>query len=440
MTKTTFKQDLKHIKDKWLLLSISALLAAGLLTFIIVFSRTPFVKDFFIFKDLFNKALVIHVDLSQLFWFLALGLCLSFNYLEKLDFIRKFTFKIALASLFGLILSPFLPSEAILNNYIPVINNLLFFLSLSLYLSIIIITSITSSFLNRKYFLRNTSIEKNYILSFNIVIIIAFINFFPALEFIKQHEIQAEFYEILFWGFGHILQYAYVILMVLGWHLSLRQAKLKISILDHSLKINLLLYSLIALYSLVIFTLSTPSIAEFKDFYTAHMIYGSSFLPLIFLFFASSVLCQKKFYSNSKENRVLLNCFIGSSLLFVYGGLLGSKITISNTLIPAHYHGSTVAVTISLIAITYILLPKFGGKKIDSKLAIWQPIIYATGQIIHITGLAISGGYGALRKSPDSIQGFSANFWMGIMGFGGLITMLAGLMFLIICYKSIRRT
>ena len=98
MTKTTFKQDLKHIKDKWLLLSISALLAAGLLTFIIVFSRTPFIKDFFIFKDLFNKALVIHVDLSQLFWFLALGLCLSFNYLEKLDFIRKFTFKIALAS------------------------------------------------------------------------------------------------------------------------------------------------------------------------------------------------------------------------------------------------------------------------------------------------------------------------------------------------------
>jgi len=110
---------------------------------------------------------------------------------------------------------------------------------------------------------------------------------------------------------------------------------------------------------------------------------------------------------------------------------------VSNTVIPAHYHGSTVAVTIALIAITYLFLPKVGGGKINSRMAVWQPVIYATGQIIHITGLAISGGYGALRKTPDSIHGFSAKFWMGVMGMGGLITMIAGLMFLIICYKSI---
>lgn len=440
MHKTNFKQDIKNINDKWILLSISSLLAAGLLTIIIVFARTPFVKDIFIFKDLFNKALVIHVDLSQLFWFLALGLCLSFYYLTKLEYIKNFCFKIALTSLIGLIFSAFIPSIAILNNYIPVINNLLFFASLSLYLSIVIVTSLTAIYTNYQTLYRDTNPEATMLTSFNFILIISFINFYPAIKFIERNNLQAEFYEILFWGFGHILQYAYVVLMVLGWYLSIKKAKLKLLISNKTIKFFLLSYILISLYSLKIIFLDNLSIIEFKKFYTTHMIYGSSILPIIFLFFAFFTIFQKKFYSKEAEIRISLNCFISSSILFIYGGLLGSKITISNTLIPAHYHGSTVAVTISLIGITYILLPKFGGKKITSKMAIWQPLIYGFGQIIHITGLAISGGYGALRKSPDSINGFSANFWMGIMGLGGLITMIAGLMFLIICYKSIRRT
>ncbi len=145
------------------------------------------------------------------------------------------------------------------------------------------------------------------------------------------------------------------------------------------------------------------------------------FCHLYSCFLPFRVITKKEFYQQKAEHKVLLNCFLASSLLFIYGGLLGSKITISNTLIPAHYHGSTVAVTISLIALTYIFLPKLGAKKINSKMAIWQPLIYGAGQIIHITGLAISGGYGALRKSPDSLHGFSANFWMGTMGFGVLL-------------------
>lgn len=440
MIKTNFRQDLKEFKDKWLLLTIGSLLAAGLLTIIIVFSRTPIIKDIFIFRDLFNKALVIHVDLAQLFWFLALGLTLSFYYLKRLKFIKIFSFNLALFSLTGLIISAFIPSAAILNNYIPVINNLLFFFSLSLYLTIIFVTSVTAAGQQLNFLSRETSIDKSFIIAYNLVLIISFINFYPALKFIETNAVVAEFYEIFFWGFGHILQFAYVILMVFGWYLILKTTKIKIALSEKIIKICLFCYFLTALFSIKIIFLSDLNIAEFKNFYTNHMIYGSSVLPLIFLLFTFRVITKKEFYQQKAEHKVLLNCFLASSLLFIYGGLLGSKITISNTLIPAHYHGSTVAVTISLIALTYIFLPKLGAKKINSKMAIWQPLIYGAGQIIHITGLAISGGYGALRKSPDSLHGFSANFWMGIMGFGGFITMIAGLMFLIICYKSIRRT
>ena len=176
---------------------------------------------------------------------------------------------------------------------------------------------------------------------------------------------------------------------------------------------------------------------NFKNFYTNHMIWGSSFLALIFIIAILPNFFSLKFYKAKPNDKPLINSLILSVILFIYGGLLGSNINESNTLIPAHYHGSIVAVTIALIGLTYIYLPLFGGQKINSKLAMMQPIIYGIGQIIHITGLAISGGYGVLRKSPDSILGFNAKFWMGVMGIDGGITMIAGLMFLIICYKSI---
>jgi cytochrome c oxidase subunit 1 len=430
-------KSLSNFSNKWLLFSIFSLLAAGILTFVIVFSRTPIIKDFFIFKDFFRKALIVHVNLSQLYWFLSIGVLLNFYYLCSHKLLNKFCFYAAILSLIGIITSVFIPGESILNNYVPVLDNLLFKISIFIFFVIILAVSFINLFNDSDFLNNKESFTISLLKIYNILILIAFTHFLISYKFIENNNITLEFYEIFFWGFGHILQFSYVILMVLAWYLIIKRTESVILFSDNLLKIFAALYLFVSLYSYASLSLTNDTVTYFKNFYTNHMIWGSSLLALIFIIAILPNFFSFKFYKKDAEYKPLINCLILSIILFIYGGLLGSRISESNTLIPAHYHGSIVAVTIALIGLTYIFLPQFGGAKISSKLAIMQPIIYGVGQIIHITGLAISGGYGVLRKSPDSILGFNAKFWMGIMGFGGLITMIAGLMFLIICYKSI---
>jgi hypothetical protein len=60
---------------------------------------------------------------------------------------------------------------------------------------------------------------------------------------------------------------------------------------------------------------------------------------------------------------------------------------------------------------------------------------------MHIIGLAWSGGYGVQRKTTGVEQGvdrFEQIAGMGLMGFGGLISIIGGVMFLVIVYRAIR--
>ena len=57
----------------WLWLGIMALLGSGVFSVLLVLSRTPYIQDVFPWIDFFRTALVVHVDLSVLVWFLAFG-------------------------------------------------------------------------------------------------------------------------------------------------------------------------------------------------------------------------------------------------------------------------------------------------------------------------------------------------------------------------------
>jgi len=120
--------------------------------------------------------------------------------------------------------------------------------------------------------------------------------------------------------------------------------------------------------------------------------------------------------------------------------VLGFMISGLDIVIPAHYHGSTVGVTIAFMGLCYFLLPRLGFGAMPPRLAFWQPIIYASGQLMHIAGMAWTGGYGVQRKTAgleQGIRGFSEIAGMALMGFGGLISVIGGLLFLVVAYKSI---
>ena len=120
---------------------------------------------------------------------------------------------------------------------------------------------------------------------------------------------------------------------------------------------------------------------------------------------------------------------------------MGFLIAGLDIVIPAHYHGATVGVTIAFMGLCYFLLPKLGFGPIPERTAFWQPYLYGGGQLLHIAGLAWTGGYGVQRKTAGAAQGvdrLGEVAGMGLMGLGGLISVIGGVLFLIVCYQSIR--
>ena len=128
-------------------------------------------------------------------------------------------------------------------------------------------------------------------------------------------------------------------------------------------------------------------------------------------------------------------------LLFAAGGVIGIFISGNNVRIPAHYHGSTVGVTLALMGLVYHLLPQLGYRAVSGRLAVLQPFLYGAGQLMHIIGLVWSGGYGVQRKvaGAEQVLGSAAEvLGMGMMGLGGLIAIIGGVLFILVVAGSMR--
>jgi heme/copper-type cytochrome/quinol oxidase subunit 1 len=132
---------------------------------------------------------------------------------------------------------------------------------------------------------------------------------------------------------------------------------------------------------------------------------------------------------------------LASLLLFSAGGVLAFMIRGINVVVPAHYHGSIVGVTLAFMGLTFGLLPQLGWRQPLPRWARWQPLVYGGGQLMHILGLAWSGGYGVQRKVAGTQQVLSSlpeKIGMGMMGLGGLIAIIGGLMFVLACLMVMR--
>ncbi|MCC6851727.1 MAG: hypothetical protein IT502_05380 [Rubrivivax sp.] len=111
----------------------------------------------------------------------------------------------------------------------------------------------------------------------------------------------------------------------------------------------------------------------------------------------------------------------------------------ANVVVPAHYHGSIVGVTLAFMGLAYVLLPRLGFRAPAGRMALWQPYVYGGGQLMHILGLAWSGGYGVQRKVAGAEQvllGAPERIGMGMMGLGGLVAVIGGVMFVLVCLRA----
>ena len=419
----------------FLVLGIVSLALSGLFVVVVLFSRTPFLSDLFR-PDLFKVSLILHVNLSIIVWFFCILASIVSAYLkENFAKFRLWSFLTAISGISMMVISPFFGGEAIHNNYIPVLDNVIFVIGISLFLTsnILVFLSVILNLFYKKF---EPDLLDNFSISSCFILLIAYLAFFFTCVEIKYIEIGYDievYYELLFWGYGHLIQFSFVQLMLLSWYCLLIS---KFGTKDFSEIFIVLLFWLNVLLCLPMpffYYFYSIESGEYSLLFTKHMrIYGGISAIIFIIYFCYFIIAKypKNLLWNYESSAVIC-----SMLLFGAGGLIGYKITESNVVIPAHYHGSIIGITIALMGFVYLYFDKMNFKYLPKKLMNLQILIYFIGQSVHITGLALSGGYGALRKTHGVDISLVAKIWMGIAGIGGLLTLISGLLFVFICYR-----
>lgn len=448
---------------KWLKNGIIALAIAGLYSIILVLLRTPQLSHFFTDKSMFKSALVIHVNLSVLVWLLSI-MAMSWSLNKFKTGFENVYSMLAFLGMMLVALSPLHPeSVPVMNNYIPMLENIVFIVGLSLFGAGILCFAVQTVFTS---FIKCSEGYGGRL--------VAITNFTSSLMFIlvwccftlsyKQLDALVEivpldldfYYEMLYWSGGHLLQFIYtqllmivLLLLVETW----KGGEIKFSsIYEVLLALNFFL-SLAVFVGHARFDLAD---GVFKEFYTLHMIYTGGIVPTIFI-----ALLYFEIFQERKKNTAgfIPVSFFASSLLFLSGGLIGVVISGVNVTIPAHYHGSIVGISVALMGLSYLVCFRHKVQENISdnlgvvsqflvytqkdspqqgvKAASWQVLILTVGQLLHVAGLALAGGYGVLRKTPGGEIALSAKIYMGMVGGGGLIAIIGGLMFVYICVRNL---
>ncbi len=436
----------------WLVIGVAALAVAGLFSIVLVVARTPSLAGLPLFARLFHESLVVHVNLSVLVWFLSMAMLwwsllaassgrkpfIAIPYLENAALIAFGGGALVMA------LSPLDASGgALMSNYIPVINNRIFFLGLALMLSGMGLM-LLHLFLARPRRTPASGIDGalHFAVSGSAIIaMLALLAFAWSFPLVPRGIEETRYYDMLFWAGGHLLQFVHAQVQMVGWLVLTLLLVGRLAIARGLLFGLFAVGPLAALFSLYAFLAFDAASMEFREFFTRLMIGVNGAAPSVLMIILAAALLRGR--TRNPQHRAMLSCLAMSFLLFAFGGAFGAMIQGQNVTIPAHYHGSIVSVTLAFMGVAYLLLPRFGWREVGSwRLAFWQPIVYGVGQLIHISGLAWSGGYGVLRKTPGALEGgytASAKAAMGMMGAGGMLAIIGGLMFVIVMVRAMRR-
>ncbi|WP_016770098.1 cbb3-type cytochrome c oxidase subunit I [Rickettsia sibirica] len=486
------------LTNSWLKLGILSLGFAGLYSIILVVLRTPQLSSFFPNPHIFKSALIIHVNLSVLIWLLSVtasvwggetslrgeakprrGNLMKQYKISEIATLSTFACndvfrlypKLAFLATLLIAISPVAGHNPVMNNYIPMLENIVFIGGLSLFGVTLLLYAI-----NILYFFDWTNLNSlvNFtVLSTIIMFILSFVccgwSYNGLQNIIQIIPIEIEFYyELLFWSGGHLLQFIYTQILIFIWvslfrELIAREVKCQTFYL-FLLYLNFI-FGILTLFGHIFYDIIDGA---FKVFYTNHMKYLGGIAPVLCLIGMGVelvwVFVIPRDDTVTINDRVIKTILLCSITLFLLGGLIAMNITGINVAISAHYHGSIVGISIACMGCSYLGIGRYQRHCERLKRA-WQSheviqklprlsrrhfvpprndnIINFTfylltfGQILHILGLAFAGGYGVMRKDPNSVMPMSAKLLMGMMGGGGVIAIVGGLMFVYICVKVI---
>ncbi len=425
----------------WLLLAVGALALSTLYAILVVAMRTPLLSGFPAVRELFRSVLVLHVSFALVVWMLACAASLWSLAAGSYSVWHRVGQILAYAGAAGMVLAPiFGEPQAILANYMPVLDSRLFLSGLSCFALGIALSgaaaagNIVRRLRNKQY--QNKQYEVWHVGAMLSIIaaMLALGSLFTALLQIGIPTSHVDF-EMLFWGAGHVLQFMHVLIMMTVWmmlgkHISGRD------VASHRTLLALLMLGVLPLLFVpyIHFAYRVDS-AESRMAFTALMSWGAWPAAILLAMILIAQLLQA---ARAVWHKVETGALVLSLTLFILGCIFGASINGETTMVTAHYHGTVGAVTLAYMGFGYYMLQNFGYTV--GRLARWQLGVYGAGLLTLASALAWLGTLGVPRKTPyvdQAAQTLGTMIATGMMGLGGLLSLLGIALFVIGIWRSV---
>lgn len=417
-------------------IAVGSLLLAGGFSLLLVIGRLPMFSAWVTDPLFFRRCLVLHVDLALIVWFFsfAAGLYSLLPGNRASNGQMRAGLWMATAGCVAMIAGTMVPGSApVLANYVPVIDNPLYIVGISLFFGGPLVC-----FVSDRLFIRATGgLHEDAAIGLKAAAVaycVAVTTFVASVAATPRDLEAKSYYELIFWGGGHVLQVANVAAMMSVW-LYLLGVILGRPVMSGSAA--RLIFGLLIAPHLAgpLLTMGGTLGGVYRQGFTRLMQFGIAPMVLVTLAIAVRELLRARLPKSQFRSPAFVG-FAASAALTVTGFLLGSSIRNSNTVIPAHYHASIGAVTVAFMAISYLLLPRLGLSLANTRWARLAPAqlpLFGFGQVIFAVGFALGGMHGLSRKAYGAEQHIRT-IWeligLGIMGIGGLVAVAGGLLFL----------
>lgn len=433
----------RRLAGGWLKLGIAALLVAGVYALLLAVARTPYVKDIFPGGDFFKVSLVVHVVFSNVCWFLAIaGMVWNMNSRDRAVPLGRLALAVTSMGVIIVAVSPFAGAGTpVMANYVPFLDHPLFFAGLAvagLGLALLVIRTLVA--IPPLALRRPSGAVRFGVYAAANAAAMAVIAFVWAALAMRGTFAGAAYYEMLFWVGGHVLQFTHTVLLLVAWVWLASASGVALKLTPRLAVLSFTLALFVVAFVPAAFLSMEVASGEFHSWFTRHMLIGGAVASVpLGLAVLWSLFGAGRAPHDGRPLRIALYL---SMLLYAVGGVFGYLLQGSSTLVTAHYHAVTGAVTLAFMAVVYQALPQLGFGRAGLRLQGAQVYAYGVGQLLHVLGLAWAGGYGMQRKvggSEQAMDNLQQTLGMALMGMGGGVATIGGILFLIAVVTAMRR-
>ncbi|HEY0968791.1 MAG TPA: hypothetical protein VGD88_15475 [Opitutaceae bacterium] len=429
---------------RWLGLSVTSLLLAGLLSLSVVVGRLPGISELIGDPLFFKRCLVVHVNLALSVWFYAFVSALATLRApagnRRLDLAAYGLAVLGVATMLAGALVR--GAEPVLANYIPVIDHPLYIAGLGLFFAAILL------FVARRTGPAAGPADGGLpaeaavgVQVCGIVLVLAAATWISARSALPAGLNRLTFFEFSHWGAGHVLQVANVCAMLAVWLWLLQRATGHSALTPRTAGV---LFALLVAPHFAMPLLSAQGVMHRTYIEGATLLMRWGIFPVVLLLFLVGVrhLRRHSLRPDDPAARLARAGFVASAGLTLLGIVLGSLIRGSTSLVPAHYHASLGGVTAAFMTAAHLFFaPGLAAQRQRWIAARRQIIAFGLGQAVFALGFGFAGIHGSGRKtygSEQHVRTLGEQIGLGVMGLGGLVAAAAGIWFLILIGRALR--